>query len=51
MWEHRVGMRIEGNFLTCIDVEEHKNYGARYLKPFSAEFPHFEVSSKIQFNN
>ena len=47
MWEHRKGMRIEGPLLTCNDVEENKEYGARYLKPFSAEFPDFEVSSNM----
>ena len=47
MWEHAKRIRIEGPLLTCKDVEENKGYGARYLQPFSAEFPHFEVSSNM----
>ena len=42
-WEAHTGIRIEGNFLTCEYVKHRP--GARYLKSFSKEFPHFEVSN------
>jgi len=50
-WEAHTGVRIEGNHLTCEDTEHcpecppNKKHwpGARYLKRFSPEFPHFEV--------
>jgi len=52
-WEAHNGIRIEGNFLTCEYVKHcpqckrgkgHRP-GARFLKRFSKEFPHFEVSN------
>lgn len=51
-WETHTGIRIEGNHLTCEDAKycpecgPSKRHwpGARYLKSFSPEFPHFEVA-------
>ncbi|KAL9952826.1 hypothetical protein ACROYT_G040139 [Oculina patagonica] len=39
MWKVHPDIRIEGPLLTC----ESDNRGARCLKQFSAEFPHFEM--------
>ncbi|KAL9952844.1 hypothetical protein ACROYT_G040157 [Oculina patagonica] len=39
MWKSNPDIRIEGPLLTC----KSDNPSARYLKQFSAEFPHFEM--------
>ncbi|KAJ7393955.1 hypothetical protein OS493_003624 [Desmophyllum pertusum] len=49
-WESK-GIRVEGCLLACeggtfcttCKVESEEDHGARYLVPFSPEFPHFEV--------
>ena len=43
MWQVHRGITVEGHYLTC-EGDKKNWYGARYLKPFSPEFPHFEVS-------
>ncbi len=47
MWKVHPDIRIEGPLLTC----ESENRGAKHLKQFSAEFPHFEVSSNTQVDS
>ncbi len=37
--------KIEGALITYEKDDEDDYTGARYLKQFSAEFPHFEVSN------
>ena len=45
------GIRVEGPLLTYVATESKRQTdqrlwaGARYRKPFSAEFPYFEVSN------
>ncbi|KAL9952838.1 hypothetical protein ACROYT_G040151 [Oculina patagonica] len=43
MWKVRHGIQIEGPILSYESDSYCKPYGAKYRKPFSPEFPHFEV--------
>ena len=50
-WKVQEGIRIEGSLLTCeggtMNCGPGKHFhGARYLTPFSPDFPHFEVGNK-----
>ncbi|KAL9952846.1 hypothetical protein ACROYT_G040159 [Oculina patagonica] len=42
MWKVRHGIQIEGPLLSYESDIYGKPYGAKYRKPFSSEFPHFE---------
>ncbi|KAL9954088.1 hypothetical protein ACROYT_G041582 [Oculina patagonica] len=43
-WKVHEGIQIEGLLLTCEHANKKHFHGARYLKPFSPAFPHFEVT-------
>lgn len=48
-WEVLKGIRIEGLLLTCEGTKSCRKekcfHGARYIHPFSPDFPHFEVGN------